>query len=101
MPYLQKPVKAKSRTFNREDRQKIYQSAKWKKLRLAKLMQNPLCEKCLAKGIVNPAIDVHHLDSFLNYSGLQRLDKAYDFNNLQSLCKDCHAELHINGRTNG
>lgn len=101
MPYLVKSPKAKSRTFNREDRQKIYQSAKWKKLRLAKLMQDPLCEHCLAKGIVTPAIDVHHRDSFMNYSGLMRLDKAYDITNLVSLCKDCHAQEHLNGTTNG
>lgn len=99
MPYLQKPVKAKSRTFNREDRQKIYQSAKWKKLRTAKLMANPLCEVCLAKGIITPAIDVHHKDSFMNYQGLKRTEKAYDINNLVSLCKECHAQEHLNGRT--
>lgn len=94
MPTLQKPSKQRSRTFNREDRQKIYQSAKWQRLRKAKLMQNPLCEECLAKGIVKPAVDIHHIDSFMNYTGNMRLQKAYDFNNLQSLCKECHSELH-------
>lgn len=101
MPTLQKPSKQKSRTFNREDRQKIYQSAKWKKLREAKLMFNPLCEHCLAKGIITPAIDVHHRDSFMNYTGNMRLCKAYDITNLVSLCKDCHSKEHLNGRTNG
>lgn len=101
MPYLQKPVKAKSRTFNREDRQKIYQSAKWKKLRTAKLMADPLCQYCLAKGIITPAIDVHHKDSFMNYTGLMRLQKAYDITNLVSLCKDCHSLEHLNGTTHG
>lgn len=95
MPTLLKPSKQKSRTFNRQDRQKIYQSAKWQKLRLAKLMQNPLCENCLAKGIITPAIDIHHKDSFMNYTGLMRLQKAYDITNLVSLCKDCHSKEHI------
>lgn len=94
MPTLQKPSKQRSRTFNRADRQKVYQSAKWQRLRKAKLMQNPLCEECLAKGIVKPAVDIHHIDSFMNYTGNMRLQKAYDFNNLQSLCKECHSELH-------
>lgn len=94
MPTLQKPSKQKSRTFNRQDRQKIYQSAKWQKLRLAKLMQNPLCEHCLAKGIITPAIDCHHKDSFMNYTGNMRLSKAYDITNLVSLCKDCHSSEH-------
>lgn len=101
MPYLQKPNKPKSRTFNREDRQKIYQSAKWKKLRTAKLMADPLCQYCLAKGIITPAIDVHHKDSFMNYTGLMRLQKAYDITNLVSLCKDCHSLEHLNGTTHG
>ena len=62
MPYLKKPNKQPSRTFNREERQKIYQSTKWKELRQAKLMQQPLCELCLAKGIINAAEDIHHID---------------------------------------
>lgn len=102
MPYLVKPSKTKSRTFNRDDRQKIYQSARWKKLRLSKLMFNPLCQKCLEKGKTTLATQVHHLDSFLNYEGVKRLEKAYDFNNLQSLCETCHGLIHKeNGRTHG
>lgn len=94
MPYLKKPNKQPSRTFNREERQKIYQSTKWKELRLAKLMQQPLCELCLAKGIINAAEDIHHIDSFMNYTGTKRLAKAFDFNNLMSICKECHAKKH-------
>lgn len=36
-------------------------------------MANPLCEVCLANGIIKPAIDVHHIDSFMNYTGNKRL----------------------------
>lgn len=101
MPYLNKPKPKPIRKINVEDRQKIYQSAKWQKLRIAKLQQNPLCEICLSKGVINEAIDVHHKDSFLNYDGLERLYKAFDFSNLQSVCKQCHASLHKGGRTSG
>ena len=94
MPTLQKPSKQKSRTFKREDRQKIYQSTKWKKLREVKLMNDPLCEICLSKGIIKPAVDIHHIDSFMNYTGNRRLETAYNYNNLKSLCKECHSELH-------
>ena len=65
-----KPKAKRFRTVNAEDRQKVYQSARWHKLRMAKLLEQPLCEICLAKGIITPAIDVHHKDSFLNYDGL-------------------------------
>ena len=101
MPYLVKPSKTKSRTFNRDDRQKIYQSARWKKLRQAKLMANPLCQICLHRGIIKSSEDVHHDDSFMNYTGNQRIYKAYDFNNLISVCKSCHSFLHNEGTTNG
>ena len=82
MPYLEKPKSSPIRKVNVEDRQKIYQSARWQKLRMAKLMQQPLCEICLENGKTTPAEDVHHKDSFLNYDGLERLWKAYDFSNL-------------------
>ena len=101
MPTLQKPSKQKSRTFNRQDRQKIYQSAKWKKLRLAKLMADPLCELCLQNNKIVPAVDIHHKDSFLNYTGNKRLDVAYNYNNLLSVCKECHSQLHLNVTTHG
>ena len=101
MPFLKKPKKEPVRKVNNEDRQQIYQNKKWKDLRKAKLMKNPLCEMCLQKGKTTPAIDVHHKDSFLNYEGNRRLEVAYNYDNLLSVCKECHAELHRNGRTYG
>lgn len=99
MPYLKKKPKEPIRRINKEERQKIYQSKRWKELRLSKLRDQPLCELCLAKDKVTPAIDVHHIDSFLNYEGLKRIDKAYNYNNLLSVCKECHSWLHRNGTT--
>ena len=95
MPTLNKPKKQPSRTFNRADRQKVYQSTKWKQLRLAKLLASPLCEICLKQDKIVPAIDIHHIDSFMNYTGTKRLAKAYDFSNLMSICKECHAKEHF------
>ena len=94
MPYLKKPKRKPHRRVSYEDRQQIYQSIKWKKLREAKLMEQPLCEVCLAKGIITPAEDVHHKDSFLNYNGTLRLWKAFDYSNLMSVCKGCHGQIH-------
>ena len=39
MPYLVKPKAKRFRKVNAEDRQKVYQSARWQKLRMAKLME--------------------------------------------------------------
>lgn len=57
-------------------------------------MNNPLCEVCLQKGIIKPAVDIHHKDSFLNYEGLKRIEVAYDYENLMALCKECHSAIH-------
>jgi len=54
---------------------------------------------CLANGIVKPAIDIHHKDSFLNYSGDKRIEVAFDADNLVAVCKQCHSWLHRNGTT--
>jgi 5-methylcytosine-specific restriction protein A len=82
-------------------RRKIYQTEQWKRVRIGKLMEQPVCELCDARGIVTLAVDVHHADSITNYEGDMMLLKAYDPGNLVSLCKECHAWLHRIGTTNG
>lgn len=100
MPYLEKP-KRKYKSQLRKDRQGIYQSKRWKNLRDWYLLKHPLCEMCLAMGKIKPAIDVHHKDGFTNYSGYERIYKAYEIDNLIALCKECHSFLHRNGKTHG
>ena len=82
-------------------RQKVYNTRRWRKLRAAYLMEHPLCEICKKDGVLTPAIDVHHRDSFTNYEGLQLHEKAFDSDNFVALCKKCHATLHKNGKTHG
>jgi len=94
MPTLKKAKKQNNNSNKRKERQEVYNTSRWRKLRDAKLLEQPLCEVCLAKGIIKPAEDVHHLDSFMNYEGLKRLEKAYNYNNLQSVCKECHQKEH-------
>ena len=94
MPYLKKKPKIRNNTPNRINRQKVYQSAKWKRLRDSKLMLNPLCELCLLEGKVTPAEDVHHIISPFKFNGEEKDKYAYDFCNLMSLCKKCHSNIH-------
>lgn len=101
MPYLKKAQIEKHRQVNKEQRTNIYQSKQWRELRQSYIMQHPLCEICLALGNTVPAEDIHHKDSFTNYSGNMRLKVAYDVTNLISLCKQHHSYLHRNGKTNG
>lgn len=104
MPYLKRHVRKDSRAtrekddLNRRDRQKVYHSAKWRRLANAYLAAHPLCEMCAQKGINRLAVDVHHRVSFTRFTGLERMEMAYNPNNLMALCKECHAEIHLHNR---
>lgn len=100
MPTIYKPKKtcAKRTDQYNAERRKIYQSQRWRMMRLAKLAETPLCELCERNGIVKPAIDVHHTVSFMSTDDpVMRKALAYDYANLMSLCKECHQLVH-NGR---
>ena len=43
MPYLKKPEKIKQTSIKREERNEVYTSTRWKKLRLSYLQNHPLC----------------------------------------------------------
>lgn len=97
MPFLTKPKKNKVRSVKVEDRKKIYNTRKWMKLRKAQLLQHPLCQECLKNNIITPAVDVHHIISFMSVTDpLKRLYIAYNPSNLLSLCKQCHQKIHQN-----
>lgn len=100
MPTINKGKKEKSKSVNRAERIKVYNSSRWKKLRIAKLMKDPLCEMCLQKGIITAATDSHHKISFLSTDDSnKRLELAFDYDNLMSICKVCHQLIH-NGKKN-
>ena len=106
MPYLSKPKnqnpfrnpqKKRNVTDRKKERAEIYNSKEWKKLRKAYYMAHPLCEHCLANDIVRPAVHVHHKDSFMKYDNYNtRMAVALDWNNLVSLCLECHEKEHNN-----
>ena len=68
------------------DNSKFYQSTRWRKLRKMFVAENPVCVHCEAKGFTTPVAEVDHIIP-LRLGGY-----PYDFNNLQSLCKSCHAK---------
>ena len=73
--------------------QHLLNSKRWKTLRQWKLEQNPLCELCEREGKVVSAIDVHHKITFVG-KGDKTAKYAYDYGNLQALCKECHQAVH-------
>ena len=69
----------------------------WRRLRKARLIEHPLCERCLEKDIITPATEVHHVIPISQAgSKLEAMDIAFDSNNLMSLCRKCHEEIHAN-----
>ena len=78
-----------------KDKQTIYNSREWRELREQKLRANPLCEICEQKGIVTAAHQVHHIHPIEDSHSVQEMRKwAFMYENLQSVCDQCHADIH-------
>lgn len=73
------------RTADRRAANAFYSSTRWRKLRASYIAEHPLCEECWAKGLTVVAIDVHHKRERRDIPEL-----AFDWDNLQALCKQCH-----------
>lgn len=72
----------------------FYNSGAWKQTRRNyKQSVGGLCERCLAKGIITPAEVVHHKVE-LTPDNIKDLNLSLGWDNLQALCRQCHAEVH-------
>ena len=102
MPYIRKLSnspkhhnKTHSKFKHSNKWQKFYGSRAWHNLRESKLLEQPLCERCLEHDIVRPATDVHHITPFsLGIDEQQMWELFLDYENLMSLCKQCHKAIH-------
>lgn len=73
----------------------VYNTYRWRKLRLNYLAEHPLCECCLRKGIKKLAEHVHHRNEISSgNSNEQMIQLAFDINNLEALCRECHVNEH-------
>jgi 5-methylcytosine-specific restriction enzyme A len=63
----------------------LYDTARWKRLRLQQLQTEPLCRYCMQAGTVTEATICDHIEP---HKGNH--DKFFDTNNYMSLCKRCH-----------
>ena len=72
---------------------KFYSGKKWEKLSRSYRQDHPLCERCLAKGIIEPAVLVHH-KIHINEQNCKDPEILYGLDNLESICAKCHAEEH-------
>lgn len=78
----------------------LMRAREWRTLRARKLAANPLCEEHLKRGKYVAASVVHHIvevESGHSEAECRRL--AYSWSNLESLCRECHAEIHKAARS--
>jgi len=72
----------------------FYSSQAWKDARRNyKQSVGGLCEECLKKGIITPAEIVHHRIPLTN-ENVSDLNISLSWDNLQALCRQCHAKAH-------
>jgi 5-methylcytosine-specific restriction endonuclease McrA len=73
------------------DKYRIYNTTRWKNLRLKVLLKNPLCNMC-GKEL---ATEVDHIIPFsYGITDAQKLRLGFDITNLQSICCHCHNLKH-------
>ena len=67
-------------------RTEYFDSPRYRRMRKAQLLTNPLCKLCEAKGVITAATEVDHITP--RHKG----GAIFDFANMQSLCHECHKE---------
>lgn len=93
MPTIHKLPRKPKNSEREKEKHRLYASKEWQALRLLKLQQNPMCERCGKK----LAEEVHHRVSFMSQPTpeLRRQYCLYiDLDGLMSLCSECHKAIH-------
>lgn len=74
---------------------KLIDSRRWQGMRAFQLANSPLCEECNKCGRLRMATVVHHrqpVETGVTFAEMKYL--AYNPANLESLCVECHNEIH-------
>ena len=72
----------------------FYSSANWQKCRNTYISTvSGLCERCLKKGLIVPAREVHHKIR-LTEQNINDYSISLNFKNLEALCVECHDKEH-------
>ncbi len=80
----------------REFAKEFYRSKTWQRCRDDYgRSKSWLCERCLDKGLYKPGEIVHH-KQHLTPDNIGDPSVTLSWDNLQLVCRDCHAELHRN-----
>lgn len=80
----------------REFASRFYKSKAWQRCRrdYAKSVHH-MCEECMKYGIYRPGDIVHHKIE-LTPNNISNPEITLGWNNLELLCRDCHAKKHGN-----
>ena len=74
--------------------ERFYTTKAWRKCRAAVLSEHGgLCQICMSKGLIEPAVHVHHKIP-LTADNINDPRITLDSSNLMALCEECHAEQH-------
>lgn len=72
----------------------VYHTVEWQRVREYVILRaQGLCEQCLREGKVEVGTEVDHIEP-LNEQNWQDWNIAYNPDNLQLMCKQCHAAKH-------
>lgn len=78
----------------KEFAESFYFSPAWRKCRAAYVRsKGGLCERCLERGLYVPGVIVHH-KIHLTPQNIGDESVTLNWDNLELVCRDCHAELH-------
>ena len=92
------PVCGASIDVMQEYAESFYKSKQWQDTRNAYASSvGGLCERCKAKGIINAGEIVHH-KIHITPDNINDPCITLDWNNLMLVCRDCHGELHAQGK---
>ncbi len=101
MPTLNLPKKhyvkyaKKSLKKDSDDHRWVYNTQRWRELRLIFISELPLCSECLKKNHLRSAIEVHHIKPISQFK-TKELKQFWGYNkeNLKGLCTECHKAEH-------
>ena len=72
----------------------FYKTKQWKRVRESYAKRaGGLCEVCLKNGLIVPGEIVHH-KIHLDESNINDPEITLNYDNLELVCRDCHAALH-------
>lgn len=78
----------------KEYAERFYSSKAWKECRKAyRKKVGGLCERCLKEGRISAGVIVHH-KIYVTPDNIGRPDIILNPDNLELLCRDCHAKEH-------